>query len=331
MEKRMSSRLVLLFFALAAGINLGWSNRAVAESSTACTIKLVVNFAPGGGTDVVARVFAQGFAKQLGQQVVVENVPGGGAMLGTSRVAKSAPDGCTIAFGGTSDAVNQSLYQRPLYDLLADFVPVALVAMQPSVLIAKKDFPANNLQEFIAYARAHQASLTFGAAVGSSGHLLCAQFNGAIGVKTTLIPYRGGSAAMPDIISGRIDYLCTLNASAKAAIDQNLVKTIASFSVKRSPFLPNVPTADEQGLSNVGAPTWFGLLLPKGTPADIVDRLRSALVATLDDEQVQLGMGRVGAEVVPSEQRSGSYFVQFLVDDVKNNAEILKTAGVDPQ
>jgi tripartite-type tricarboxylate transporter receptor subunit TctC len=223
------------------------------------------------------------------------------------------------------------LYKRPLYDLLADFVPVALVAMQPSVLIVKKDFPASNLQEFIAYAKAHQARLTFGAAVGSSGHLLCAQLNGAIGVKTTLIPYRGGSAAMPDILSGRIDYLCTLNASAKTAIDQNLVKTIASFSARRSPFLPNVPTAEEQGLSSVGAPTWFGLLLPKGTPGDFVDRLRSALGATLDDEQVQLGMGRVGAEVVPPEQRSGPYFSQFLVDDVKTNAEILKAAGVDPQ
>jgi tripartite-type tricarboxylate transporter receptor subunit TctC len=327
----MSLRSILLFIAFTAGINLGWSDRGTADSSTTCTIRLVVNFAPGGGTDVVARVFAQGFSKQLGQQIVVENVPGAGAMLGTSRVAKSPPDGCNIAFGGTSDAVNQSLYQRPLYNLLTDFVPVALVALQPSVLIAKKDFPANNLQEFIAYARAHQASLTFGAAVGSSGHLLCAQFNGAIGVKTTLIPYRGGSAAIPDIISGRIDYLCTLNASAKAAIDQNLVKTIASFSLKRSPFLPDVPTADEQGLSNFATPTWFGLLLPKGTPADIVDRLRSALVATLDDEQVQLGMGRVGAEVVSPEQRTGSYFAQFLVDDVKSNAEILKAAGVAPQ
>lgn len=327
----MTLKSLVRFIALAAGINFCWYSPASADAPTTCTIRLIVNFAAGGGTDVVARVFAQGFAKQLGQQVVVENVPGGGAMLGTSRVAKSLPDGCTIAFGGTSDAVNQSLYQQPLYNLLTDFAPVALVALQPSVLIAKKDFPANNLQEFIAYARAHQASLTFGAAVGSSGHLLCAQFNGAIGVKTTLIPYRGGSAAMPDILGGRLDYLCTLNASAKTAIDQNLVKAIASFSAKRSSYLPNVPTADEQGLSDFATPTWFGLLLPKGTPAEIVERLRTALVATLEDEQVQTGMGQVGAEVAPPEQRGGSYFAKFLVDDVKANAQILKTAGVEPQ
>jgi tripartite-type tricarboxylate transporter receptor subunit TctC len=326
----MAARLMIVFMSIAAVINIGWATRSAAQSSTTCTVTLVVNFAAGGGTDVVARVFAQGLAKQLGQQVIVENVPGAGAMLGTSRVAKSTPDGCQIAFGGTSDSVNQTLYRRPLYNLLTDFIPLALVAEQPTVLIARKDFPANNLQEFIAYTKANQANLTFGAAVGSSGHLFCEHFNNAIGVKTTLIPYRGGSAAIPDIVSGRIDYLCTLNASAKAPIEAKSVKPIASFTLERSPYLPDLPTADEQGLAKFATPTWFGLLLPKGTPSDIVDRLRSASVAALEDEQVQTGMRRVGSEVVAPERRTASYFSAFL-DEIKQNAAIINAAGIAAQ
>lgn len=324
-------RWAIIWGAVCIPLNVFWTGRGMAQPPTTCTISLVVSFAAGGGTDLIARVFARGLAKQLGQRVIVENVPGGGAMLGTARVASSPPNGCSIALGGTSDAVNQSLYQRPLYNLLSDLVPLGLVAEQPTVLITRKDFPANNLQEFIAYAREHQNELTFGATVGSSGHLFCVQFNGEIGVKATMVPYRGGSSAMPDIATGRIDYLCTLNASAKTMTDQKLVKAIASFSLKRSPYLPDLPTADEQGLTNFATPTWFGLLLPKGTPPDIVERLRKASMAALDDDEVQTGLRQIGAEVVASERRTTVYFEKFLVDEIKANAAILKAAGVAPQ
>jgi len=324
-------RQSVFFSFFCAVLNTTWASYGEAQQTNACSITLVVSFAAGGGTDLAARVFARGLSKQLGQRVVVENVPGAASMLGTARVASSTPNGCTIGFGGTNDTVNQSLYQRPLYNLLTDLIPLGLVAEQPTVLIARKEFPANNLREFIAYAKDHQAELTFGATVGSSSHLVCAQFNGQIGVKTTLVPYRGGNSAVPDILAGRIDYLCTLNTSAKAPIDQNLVKQIASFSLKRSPYLPDLPTADEQGLANFATPTWFGLLLPKGTPPNVVERLRQATMAALDDVEVQTGMNQIGAEVVAPERRTGSYFEKFVVEDIKANAAILQAAGVSPQ
>ena len=136
---------------------------------------------------------------------------------------------------------------------------------------------------------------------------------------------------MPDILAGRIDYLCTLNTSAKAPIDQNLVKPIASFSLKRSPYLPNLPTADEQGLANFATPTWFGLLLPKGTPPNVVEYLRQATMAALDDVEVQTGMDQIGAEVAAAERRTCFYFEKFVVEDIKANAAILQAAGVSPQ
>ena len=140
-----------------AVLNTTRASYGEAQQTNACSITLVVSFAAGGGTDLAARVFARGLSKQLGQRVVVENVPGAASMLGTARVASSTPNGCTIGFGGTNDTVNQSLYQRPLYNLLTDLIPLGLVAEQPTVLIARKEFPANNLREFIAYAKDHQA------------------------------------------------------------------------------------------------------------------------------------------------------------------------------
>ena len=310
---------------------IGLAEPAAAQSSTTCTITLVVSFAAGGGTDSIARVFAQGLSKQLGQQVIVENVTGAGGMLGTARVAKAPANGCVIAFGGTSDTVNQTLYHKPLFNLLADFTPLAYIAEQPTVLIARKDFPAGNLPEFIAYAQTHQDELKFGATVGSSSHLFCGQFNGTIGVKATLIPYRGGAAAIPDIISGQIDYLCTLNLSAKPPIDAKQVKPIAIFSMQRSSYLPDVPTADEQGLTRFSTPTWFGLLLPKGTPPEVVKRLRDATAAALDDPAVKSGLEKIGADIALPEQRAPGYFEQFLVDDIARNAAIIKAANIPIQ
>ena len=317
-------------FAIVA-LSIGFAVPAAAQSPTTCTITLVVSFAAGGGTDSIARVFAQGLAKQLRQQVVVENVTGAGGMLGTARVAKAPANGCVIAFGGTSDTVNQTLYQKPLYNLLADFVPLAYIAEQSTVLIARKDFPANNLPEFIAYAKTHPDELKFGAIVGSSSHLFCGQFNGTIGAKATLIPYRGGSAAIPDIISGQVDYLCTLNLSAKPPIDAKQVKPIAVFSLHRSAYLPEVPTADEQGLTRFATPTWFGLLLPKDTPADVVKRLGEATAAALDDPQVKSGLEKIGADIARPEQRVPGYFEDFVVDDIERNAAIIKAANIPIQ
>lgn len=182
-------------------------------------VHVVVGFAPAGGADVLARILGKRLAEVLGQQVIVENVTGAGGMVGASRVARSEPNGYQIFVGSTADAINVSLYKRPLYDLRADLMPVVLIADQPAVLLARSDFPASNLQEFIAYIKKNEDSIKFASAgVGSSNHLDCVRFNAATGVNVTHVPYRGGGAAMQDLIAGRVDYICTLSAADSGTI-----------------------------------------------------------------------------------------------------------------
>jgi len=183
-----------------------WPNRA---------ITLVVGFAAGGGTDVLARIVARRLSEVLGQQVIIENVGGAGGMVGSARVAKAAPDGTSIVMCTRADSINQTLYKHPLYNFLTDLVPVVLIADQPGVLITRNEFPANSLPEFIAYVKEHQATLQFASAgADSTGHIDAALLNAAIGVKVTHVPYRGGGPAMQDIIGGRVDYIVTLTGSA---------------------------------------------------------------------------------------------------------------------
>src|SRR6516162_3994698 len=212
--------------------------------------------------------------------VTIENVGGAGGMTGASRVAKAAPDGYSVLLGTTSTlAVNQTFYKHPLYNAVTDFAPVALIAESPIVLIARRDLPANNLQGFIAYAKANQAKMQYGSAgVGSSVHLACAGLNAAIGVNITHVPYRGGASAMQDLMAGRIDYQCPAAELAIPHIQGNSVKAIAVLTKYRSPTLPNLASAHEQGLANFDAGAWFSFVLPKGTPAAIVQKLHNATV-----------------------------------------------------
>ena len=186
-----------------------------AQNWPARAVTLVVPFAPGGGTDVLGRIVARRLSETLGQQVIVENVGGAGGMMGSARVAKSPPDGYQFVLGSRADAINQTLYKTPLYNLMTDLEPVVLVADQPTVMVARPDLPVNGLQEFIAYAKANQGKMQFGSAgAGSTGFIDCALFNAAIGVNITHVPYRGGGPAMQDLIGGRIDYFCTLTGTA---------------------------------------------------------------------------------------------------------------------
>src|SRR5947209_10980430 len=217
---------------------------AAAQSWPTRPVTMVVPFAAGGGTDVLGRILAPRLAEVLGQQVVIENVGGAGGMVGSTRVAKAAPDGYQFVLGSRADAINQTLYKNPLYNLVTDLAPVVLIGEQPMVLVARKDLPANNLQEFIAYARNNQATMQYGSAgTGSTGHVDCALLNAAIGVNIAHVPYRGGGPAMQDLIAGRIDYFCTLSATVIPQVESKLVNPVAIFTRERLPALPNLPTA----------------------------------------------------------------------------------------
>jgi tripartite-type tricarboxylate transporter receptor subunit TctC len=254
-------------------------------------------------------------------------------MIGAARVAKAPPDGYQVLLGTSgTQALNQSIYEKPLYNAATDFTPVALIFEVPQVLITRKDFHAANLQEFIANVRANQATLQYGSSgAGGTGHLACALLNSAIGVNVTHVPYRGGGPAMQDLIAGRIDYQCALANIAKPQIEALQAKAIALLSVDRSPTLPDVATAHEQGLIDFEAAAWNGIFLPKETPTAIVEKLHGAIIATLETPAVAERLKQLGATVVAPERRSSTYLQKFVVGEIDKWAAIIKAANIKPQ
>jgi tripartite-type tricarboxylate transporter receptor subunit TctC len=292
-------------------------------------VTMVVPFAAGGGTDVLGRIVARRLSEVFGQQVVIENVGGAGGMVGSARVAKAPPDGYQFVLGSRADAINQTLYKNPLYNLLTDLVPVAMVAEQPMVLVTRKDFPAETLPDFIAYTKKNQNTMQFGSAgAGSTGHIDCALFNAAIGVTITHVPYRGGGPAMQDLIGGRIDYFCTLSATAVAPIEGNLIKALGVFTRTRLPTLPKLATAFEQGFTGQEASTWFAFFVPKGTPEPVVKTLHDATVTALDTPAVQDQLLASGSIVAAPERRSTAYLKSFIPGEIEKNAAPIRAAGL---
>jgi tripartite-type tricarboxylate transporter receptor subunit TctC len=320
-------KIIAAFAALVGAIT-----PATAQDWPTRPVTMVYPFAAGSAADVLGRLFASRLSELLGQTVVFENVGGAGGMLGSNRVAKAAPDGYQFVLGGTFMVLNQALYKKPLYNAATDFAPVALVVEQPVVLIARKDFPANDLSEFIAYARTNQAKMQYGSGgVGSMPHLACELLNMAIGINTTHVPYRGGGSMVPDLIAGRIDYSCSLTALAIPQIESKTVKAIAIFSKSRLPILPNLASAHEQGLSNFEINPWYAFFLPKGTPMPIVQKLREAIIATTATPAVQEKLKELGYVLVAPERRSTEYLGKFVESEVEKWAAVIKAANITPE
>ena len=289
---------------------------------------MVVPFAPGGGTDVLGRIVGRRLSETLGQQVIIENVGGAGGMIGSNRVVHAPPDGYEFVLGSRADAINQTLYKHPLYNLQTDLAPVILIADQPMILIARKDLPVNGLQDFIAYVKKNQATLRSGSAgIGSTGYVDCALFNQAIGVKVQDIPYRGGGPALVDLIGQQFDYFCTLSPTAVPPVQAGLVKPITMLSRKRLPSLPDLPTTFEQGM-NFEASTWFGFFVPKGTPAPIIKKLHDATFAAINTPAVEKQLEATGTFVVPPEHQTTEYFQSIIGPEIEKNGAPLKAAGL---
>src|SRR6266404_804182 len=267
----------------AAAVVVAVGGHAAAQEWPTRPITLIVPFAAGGGIDVSARIQAQRMGELLGQSIVIENVGAAAGMAGGARVAKAPPDGYTLLIGNTgTHAFNQRLYKKPLYDAATDFEPVGLVSESPRILIARKDLPADNLTQFIAYLKANEKTAQFGSAgVGSGTHLPCVLFNLAIKANVTHIPYRGEGPALQDLIGGRVDYLCATIQTGAAQVKQGNVKGIAVMAAQRVPILPDLPTTGEQGLPGVEASVWNAFFLPKGAPDAIVRKLNTVMSETL--------------------------------------------------
>jgi tripartite-type tricarboxylate transporter receptor subunit TctC len=292
-------------------------------------ITMIIPFAAGGPTDVLGRIMAQSMGEQLKQTVIVENVGGAGGMTGSKRAADAAPDGYTMVLGTVgTHAQGQTLYKKPLYNALTDFTPVGLIAEVPIALLVRKDLPAKDLKEFIAYAKANQSKMQFGSAgAGSATHLGCVVLNTAMGTNITHVPYKGTGPAMQDLVAGRIDFLCEIISTAKPQIDGGNVRALAIMTTERSAVLPNLATTKEQGL-DVQAYTWNALYAPKGTPADVVKKLNDAMVAAINTPAVKDRLQGLGAAIVAQDRRSPAYLGKFTADEIKKWAVPIKASGV---
>jgi tripartite-type tricarboxylate transporter receptor subunit TctC len=294
---------------------------------------MVVPFAAGASSDILARILAPHMSEVLGKPVIIENMGGAGGMTGATRVAKAQPDGYQVLVGSSGTlAINQTLYKNPPYNAATDFAAIALLAEQPIVLVARNDMPANNLQEFIAYVKANQDKLQFASAgAGTTPHLGCLMLHSMIGVNVTHVPYRGLGLAIQDMIAGQTNYQCAVLSPALPQIQGGLIKPIAMLTRNRAAALPNVPTAHEQGLPGFDVATWHALVAAKDTPAAIVNRLNEAVVATMNTAAVQERMREQGADLAAPERRTPEYLQKYIESEIEKWARPIKAAGLAGQ
>ena len=293
-------------------------------------VTMVVPFAAGGPLDAIARVMAPPLGEHLGKPVIVENVAGAGGMTGSNRVAKAPGDGYqfVLATAGTH-AYNQTLYKKPLYNAATDFAPVGIVAELFFVLLVRKDFPADTLADFIAYAKANEARMHFGSAgAGSATHIVCLLLNSAMGTKVSHVPYRSTMQAIEDVIAGRIDFVCDAGSTAVPLVEGNVVKAIAHLGPQRAPMLPNLATAREQGLPGVAVYGWNALFFPKETPEPIVRALNKAAGEMLERPALREQLHRIGLLIPSPERRSPDYLARFVVNEIETWGAPIKASGV---
>lgn len=292
-------------------------------------ITLIVPFAAGGASDVSSRIMAEAIGKILGQSVVVENVAGAGGATGSLRGKNATPDGYTIGFGhmGTHAAAVATNPKLP-YDPRKDYDYLGIHLVTPNLIIVRKDFPAANLQEFIAYVKANGKKLKMGHnGAGSLSHLTCVLFFQLAGVEPTYVVYRGFGQTINDILSGAIDGTCDLVASVSGHVRGGSVRAFGVAAPQRSPMLPDVPTAAEGGLPAFQAESWLGLYAPKGIPAPILAKLRDTAVKALEDPMVAQKFIDLGGTVPPAADRGGQRMLEILTRDVDRWIEVVRKAG----
>jgi len=303
---------------------------ASAQSWPSRPVTMIVPFAAGSSTDTAGRVLAVGLSEVLGQQVIIENVGGGGGMTGTARVAKAPPDGYQFVFASVdSMAIVPAMHKAPLYNSVADFTAAGLVVEQPIVLITRTDLPVNTLREFVAYAKANHARMQFGSSgVGSGSHFSCAKLNAALGIEPTHVPYRGSGLAMQDLIGGRIDYFCALGAAAMGPLEGGNAKAMALLTSERSDLFPALRTLKEQGIPGVDSSFWTASFFPKDTPDAIVQKLYDATTHALNSPVTIERLKKAGVAPIAPELRTPAYLKTFIGREVDNWAAMIKASGV---
>jgi tripartite-type tricarboxylate transporter receptor subunit TctC len=312
-------RLVVLAIALVAG-----AMPARAQDYPSRPITVIVPFPAGGASDVVARIVTNQMAKILGQSIVIENVGGAGGTIGSARVAAAAPDGYTLlAAAMGSHVAAPVLTPNVRYDPLVDFVPIGITAHSPAVILARKDFPANDLKEFIAVLRQQGGAVKQAhGGIGSSSHMACLLFTAEVGAKPTLVAYRGSGPALNDLIGGHVDFMCEQSVSVADQVLAGLVKAYAISAGERLAMLPNVSTAKEAGV-NYEMSVWAGLFAPKGVPPEVVARLADSLDKALDEPSVRDTLARLGGSIPAKAERNPAAFDRLVRSEIARWAPIL--------
>jgi tripartite-type tricarboxylate transporter receptor subunit TctC len=304
---------------------------AQAQSYPSRPITVVVPFPAGGPSDVVARIVAEHMGKVLGQTMVIENVGGAGGTIGSARVASAAPDGYTLLAGSMGSHVAAPVLTPNIRYEPRDFTPIGPTAHSPPIIVARKDFPAKNLREFIAdlkeqgngFKEAHGG-------IGSSSHMACLLFNSATGVKPTLVAYRGSNLAMNDMIGGHVDFFCEQSVSVIEQVKAGTVKAYAVAAGERLASLPELPTASELGVSYVMS-IWAGIFGPKGLPGPVMAKLSDALDRALDDPSVRMRITALGGSIPAKAERNPAAFDAYVKAEIAKWQPILKATAEAPK
>jgi tripartite-type tricarboxylate transporter receptor subunit TctC len=317
--------LVWKAFAVAMGL-VGIVGEVAAQDYPSRAITVVVPFPPGGASDVVARIITNQMSKILGQSIIIENVSGAGGTVGSARVAAAAPDGYTLLAAAMGSHVAAPVLTPNLkYDPVADFVPIGFTAHSPAVIIARKDFPANDLKEFVASLRQRgDAVKQAHGGIGASSHMACLLFTAEIGAKPALVAYRGSGPALNDLVGGHVD-LCEQSVSGGESTLAGSV-AFAVSAAKRLEMLPNVPTASEAGI-NYQMSVWAGLFAPKGISPEIIARLSDALDRALDEDVVRERIAQLGGSIPAKDERNPAAFDRFVRSEIARWSPILAAAG----
>lgn len=320
--KRIYQGLLAAAALVAAGLP------AAAQDYPTRTIKMVVPFPPGGPSDVVARIVADGMSRALNETIIIENVSGAGGTIGTARVAEAAPDGYTLlAAGMGSHVAAPALFTKMKYDSTKDFVPIGLAANSPVAIVGKKDLPANNLKDFIAWAKKGGDNVRQGhGGIGSASHMASLLFDAQAGLHPTPIAYRGTGPALNDLIGGHIDYFCEQVLSVAPAVKGGTIKAFAVSGDTRSTALPDVPSAKEAGLPDYQLSIWSAVFAPKGTPQPIAAKLSAALDKALDDPAVVKRLTDLGGAIPTKAERGSAHLASVLKADIARWDPILKKA-----
>lgn len=308
---------------------LAAGHAAQAQDYPTRAITMIVPFAAGGPTDVVARLVGEEMSKTLGQPIIIENVVGAGGTTGATRAARAANDGYTIIMGhmGTH-AASVALYPKLAYDPRVDFEPVALINGAAIVILGRKDFPPKDLKEFVAYLKANETKVNQAhAGVGAVSYITCELLNGIIGIKPVGVPFNGTGPAMNALVGGQVDYLCDQITNVVPQVQGGTIKAYAVATPERSPSLPDVPTTREAGLPEYQASAWNALFAPKGTPPAIVAKLNAAAAKALDAEKVIARMKDLGNDVPKAEQRTPEALRTLVKSEVDKWSKFLKAVN----